>query len=282
MEKNKQNRVNITQYGDYRLFLKDLFASLKSQGHKISYQYCAKHLKTSKNYIKLIMDRKRHLSLDKVTKIAKLFKLSKFEKQVLFFLVLKGTVEDAEMVSYFDGVLGSLKSRQTLGHIDTMKESDPSSEVIYGDWLKLLLHSAVNLKGFKSDPEWMQQTLVEPFSSTELSSNFQDLLSRGLIVKKEDRYVQREFVFRRPSETDISAFQIFRLGLERSQRIVEQIEKFRPNQSYMMALAMTNKEYVEVRKKILELRDFMIEISKSNRECDQLFFTCNHIFAVSK
>ena len=107
-------RLDITTYRDYRILLKDLFEQRKSAKKNFSYQYCAKKLGTSRSYLKLVIDRKHQIKLDKVSSITRLFRLTEFETQYFTFLYLMNTTEDPGLNRYFDLALGVLRARQEI------------------------------------------------------------------------------------------------------------------------------------------------------------------------
>lgn len=270
----------IYDYEDYRGFLKQRFQELKKKNRKFSYQFCGNRLKTSKNYIKLILDGKRHTSLEKITAISKLFQLDNFESQYLLFLFLRAVVTDPALIDHFEAVLGGMKRRKKIGVLDH-KESAHVSEEIYANWEKWLVHSMVRLKDFDPDPATMRSKILEEIPVEKLRSTFEQLKKSKLIEKRGSRWDQNEFVFTTPSDSETSGYQIFQLGLKKASEFIAKVEKFRPNQHYMMTVAMDNESFEAVRAKFVELRNFIIEKSKQSKEPDKVFFTCNHIFGVT-
>lgn len=271
----------IIDYDDYRGFLKQRFQELKRKNKKFSYQFCGNRLRTSKNYIKLILDGKRHTSLEKITAISKLFQLDNFESQYLLILFLRAVVSDPALADHFEAVLGGMRRRKRIGALDH-RESAAVSEEIYANWEKWLVHSMVRLKDFDPDPPMMRSKILEEIPLEKLKSSFEELKKAKLIEKRGDRWAQNEFVFTTPSDSETSGYQIFQLGLKKASEFISRVEKFRPNQHYMMAVALDTESFEAVRTKIVELRNFIIEKSKQSKEPDQVFFTCNHIFGVTK
>jgi uncharacterized protein (TIGR02147 family) len=272
--------ADICEFADYRKFLQARFQQLKAKNSKFSYQFCASRLKTSRNYIKLILDGKRHTSLDKIEALSKLFKLDKFESQYMLYLFLRSSVKEPFLLEHFGAVLGSMKQRKLLGVLEH-RESRPETEQIYANWERWLVHTLVKLKGFDPDPQAMQKFTLEGIPASSLARAFEDLKRGKMVVKEEGKWRQSEFVFTRPSNSETSSYQIFHLGLKKAADFLDKVEKFRPNQHYMMAVGMDEKSFQEVRDKFVELRNFIIEKGKQAQEADAVFFTCNHIFRVA-
>jgi uncharacterized protein (TIGR02147 family) len=109
IEKNT-DAFEITQFDDYRDYLKSLFAKNRELNSKFSFQYCARRMGTSRGYLQQIIEKRRHLGLDNVPAVSRLFKLDSFEKEYLTFLVLYGQTKDLEIRVRFASILKGLRS----------------------------------------------------------------------------------------------------------------------------------------------------------------------------
>ena len=102
-----QNLLHEIDSIDYRDFVEYFFLRQKSQNRNLSYQNTATKMGTSKSYLKLVIDKKRHMSIEKVGKFCDVFKLSDQERQIFLFLFLRDTCSDKLIKEIFKTTLYS-------------------------------------------------------------------------------------------------------------------------------------------------------------------------------
>ena len=78
------------------------FYFLKENYEDVTFQSFANHAGTAKSYLKLVIEKERHVSLDKISVVSSFFKFSDFEKQCFTYLVIKNTCKDPEIETHFD------------------------------------------------------------------------------------------------------------------------------------------------------------------------------------
>ena len=139
------DRPEITSYSDYRDFLRDLFSFEKARRKPFSFQYCAKRLGTSKSYLKLVIEKRRQISMAKVSLIWKLFRLNEFEQQYFTLLFLRATAADARLEKHFDLILNRLKLRIQYAGAHEQRQSAPEKEAVFQSWLYMVIHSMARL-----------------------------------------------------------------------------------------------------------------------------------------
>lgn len=257
----------VYDYDDYRDFLGDTLNSWKLRDKKISFQYCAQKLSTSRSYLKLVVDKKRHVSMDKLSQICNLFKIEDLEKRYLLILFLKNTSSEKSLLKTFTDILTTMK-HDFNRDVDYKKHISDSKElIIYQGWLRLALHSLVRIKDFKMDPKWIWEVLKKPkyVSVENIQETLDEMIEEKLIIKddKSERWEPSEFITSTPSSFSLKPFDSFKIGLERTLELIDDIDNHKPRNFNMLLLALSDGEIERLHKKLFELRDFAISISKS-------------------
>jgi len=85
--------VNVKEFKfkDYRDYLKQIFQIKKNKNPHFSFQSFATKVGFTKSYLKMVIDKKRHVSVDKFLVVADYFKLSDDIKQYIVVQILSAT-----------------------------------------------------------------------------------------------------------------------------------------------------------------------------------------------
>jgi uncharacterized protein (TIGR02147 family) len=100
--------MEILDFEDYRDFIKQRLEKMRAENSFFSFQYCAKKMKTSKSYLKLVIGKKRHITLTKITALSELLKLTPEEQPYFVFLFLRDIAKDQVLREYFNTILLNL------------------------------------------------------------------------------------------------------------------------------------------------------------------------------
>ena len=101
--------IHIGQFPDYRDFLKEKFLFEKSKKYAFSLQFCADKLKVSKTFVKLVLDKKRHFSIDTIPSLWDLFKFDSKERLYFTFLFCRSISNNAQLKTHFDLILQKIQ-----------------------------------------------------------------------------------------------------------------------------------------------------------------------------
>ena len=282
-------KIQITDFQDYRDFLQAKLAKMKAQNRKFSFQYCSQKLGTTASYLKLVVSKKRHISLDRISKISALFKLNEFDRQYFTFLFLQNTTQDAELTQYFDGILSTLKHRKLVsGEAQEYKgPQQPAAREqshIFTSYLSQVLVEMARVAGFRADAAWIHSQICgEHLTMHEIESTLQTLFEKGLLEKCEDGSVKTPgFACGGPGIGDLDQFKSFKIGASQVMRVLDRVADFRPNMFYMMTLALSRDEWAAVKSEFVKLRDYMIETSRNSKNPDTIYFVSNNIFGATR
>lgn len=287
-EYHEGRSVKISNANDYRDFIKSRFDSLREANKKFSYQQAANSLGTTKSYLKLVIDKKRHMSLDKVIPLSTYFKLSPFETQCFIFLFLKNTAKNAAIKEFFSSVLASYlvigRSDRPFPKLDDMPEYKSATHC----WIQMAILELSKVKGFEANPKWIQDHLggAKVLSLEDSQRSLDILIEKNLLIKTEDAY-KSKFDMRPSSPTplDIADFKALMLtGLKRTEIAINQKGEsslHRPNRHHTYCLQLSHDEAAEVMKLSDEFAGKVLQIAENSKNAERLMFLSSHMFAIS-
>jgi len=138
----------IQTFEDYRDFLLNSYEVSKKVHTKRSYEYYARRSGLSKSFLILLFQKKRHLSLNKITKLALAFGLSEFEVAYLALMVCVAQIKDSETKKRFEKMRQSLKFEHAMLN-DSWKPRHSDTSTIAG-LLPVLLEPILQARTFKN------------------------------------------------------------------------------------------------------------------------------------
>jgi uncharacterized protein (TIGR02147 family) len=278
----------VSDFKDYRDFIKFRFEDLKKSDPNLSYQKVANRIGSTKSYLKLVIDKKRHMSLDKLLPLAKYFRLSTFETQFVIFLLLVATSKDPEVKEFFKSILASYqcfsRSKQTEFNLNKISDTKFASH----EWIQMAILELSSRPDFSAKAEWIHKKLGgNPILSLNQAQEAMDLLiAKRLLLKQNDgmKSRKRDYLWD-ASPFDLDDFQrMFLSGLKRAEIAILQKGKsslHRPNRHHSYCLTLSHEEVDKVMKLSEEFRDKFLEIAKNSKSHDRAIFVQCHAFAIS-
>lgn len=280
--------AEVSDFKDYRDFIKLRFEELKNSNPKFSFQKVASRIATTKSYLKLVIDKKRHMSLNKLLPLAKYFKLSAFETQYMIFLFLIATTKNTEAKEFFKSILASYLSFFRSKNLAYNLKDVPDFKSVSHKWIQMAILELSSNREFKANADWLHKKLGGDaiLLLKEAEDSLEFLIKNKLLVKSKDGFKRRSRNFLSdPSPFDIDDFQRMALsGLKRSELAVLQKGKsslHRPNRHHNYCLSLSHEEVDEVMKLSEEFRDKFLKIAKNSKAHERVIFIQSHAFAIS-
>lgn len=177
----------IENYTCYRQYLKDFYSYKKSNKNQFSYRQFAKQADIkSPNFLQLVMQNKRNLSLDKAQSVAKAMKLSSVESRYFIALVQRENAEnDDQKTKALRELMISVKSlcekKMPLAQKDLLRR-----------WYSLVVRELVVLKDFNEEPNWISQKMRGYIDSEQAEEIILDLMRSGFIKKVNGKWIQSD------------------------------------------------------------------------------------------
>ncbi|MGE4134017.1 MAG: TIGR02147 family protein [Bdellovibrionales bacterium] len=190
-----ENLAPLTQpdiygYHDYREFLRDWLAHLKS-AHGLSTRKIAKSSSVSESYLSMVLNGTRRLSIEQLDKLATALKLERSEHSYLQWLI---TVTDADSP---EDQLEALKKIQRFRQYQNLNPLEIETYRYLQHWYHVAIRELAQLPDFQLDPKWIQSRLRYKVSLGEIKSAVDFLVEHGFLsssgegkVAKPEKLVQ--------------------------------------------------------------------------------------------
>lgn len=170
---NEKEKVEISKYKSYRTFIRDWFR-LKKARRNFSFRQFSKLLGlSSPNYMQLVMNGERTLSLTLAKKVASVMKLSNPESEYFTTLVELEQSTDLAKKRTIEKKLAS-----SLRVLRTSWLSEAQKEIVEG-WQHMLIRELVFFPDFQMDINWMQDKVDALISIEEIERSVELLIKAG-------------------------------------------------------------------------------------------------------
>ncbi len=188
---------NIYNFSDYRDFLKDRYRQLKAADPVFSFRHFSKQAGFgSPNYLKLVMDGKRNLSVEAIGKFAKGLRLDNHESEFFRYMVEYNQCEHPSKKKVFEAKLLYLRE------LFKVKTLIPELYDYYHEWYHAAIREMVKKGPVKNDAATIGQNLVPAITAEEATGSVELLLKlgfvgqthEGMLVSKESTQVDESSV----------------------------------------------------------------------------------------
>ena len=175
------HHVDIFSFTDYRKYLRTVYADFKKNKRYFSYRYFSELAGFGgKNYLQMVMDGKRNLSLDSINKFCHGLHLSKreaayFETMVLF----NQTKSEEEKDRYFAQLIQLRPKTQIEGISEDQYEYLTNS-------LYVILREMSALPEFNENVEWIKKNLCHDTRPSEIKKALELLERLKLLVRDKN------------------------------------------------------------------------------------------------
>lgn len=172
---------NIYNFSDYRDFLKDRYRQLKEADPVFSFRNFSKAAGFgSPNYLKLVMDGKRNLSFDAISKFAKGLRLDNHESEFFRYMVEHNQCEHLPRKKVFEAKLMYLRE------LFKVKTLIPELYDYYHQWYHSAIREMVKKGAMKNEPAKIAQSLVPVISEEEAKESIALLQRLKFVACKGD------------------------------------------------------------------------------------------------
>lgn len=277
---------DLSDYMDYRIYLADFYRAKKDQTKMTlrPYSYAifsaAADIK-SPNYLKMIIEGKRNLSEDMISKFARACGFSKAQAHEFKLLVSFNQCEDPADRNYALKILSEYRVEQKLklGQLDRkVFEKVPN-------WVGWIIYAMIDQAEVTFQISELRELLRGKASENEIQQALDNLINSGELVRDE---VTGEIKKGKPSEVpdEIPSalvrklqMQLMYLGLE-SLYQDQAIER----EFGSLTLALTEKEFEEIKFKLRQLRKSLHKdnsIARMNSKGERVYQLNLQLFPVS-
>lgn len=269
---------NVFEYDDYRLFLRDSYGYLKAHSRHFSFRYFSKRAGfSSPNFLKLVMDGHRNLSLESIPKFVDALKLNKSEGEFFTHLVHFGQSRTAEERAEFAGKILRSKSFQK---IYPLKQAEFS---YYACWYYIAVRELVAFPKFREDHEWIASTILPAITALQAAQAIRDLETLGLLRRDETgRLVQNTRTVSTTNEVSSAAvISYHREMLRKASDAIETVHRSRREIS-AACIPVSEAMAAEIKRKIQEFRNEILALASQDESPDRIYQLNLQLFPMSR
>lgn len=185
-EKYSSLRPQIIHYTDYRKYLRDYYLFKKSLGTGFSFRQFSRLAGiSSPNYLQLVMNGKRNLSVKLAVKIAEVLLLSTSEKEYFTSMVEIAVADEQKQEN--------LRNKQSATLKKLVSKHVPQNKIrILNEWHHLIIREMTSLIDFQPSGQWISLKLRGLITAEQAEESLSIMITAGFLKVEENQYIQTE------------------------------------------------------------------------------------------
>jgi uncharacterized protein (TIGR02147 family) len=270
--------VHIFEYSDYRLYLRDFYASQKAKSAAFSHRAFSRRAGLrSSNYLSLVMKGERDLSSEMAPRFAKACGLVKSEAD--FF---------CDLVAYCQAKTTSEKQRwhERLARFRKFREAHRllgEQTAYHAHWYMPAVRELVTLPAFREDARWIAGALEPAISERQAGEALATLCRLGLLVRgKNGRLEQAQaLVTTGPGPLGHQIFVYHQGMLDLAKRALDHLPREERDIS-SLTLCVAESAWPLLKQRIRELRQELLQLAEQTRTPERVLQLNFQIFPLSR
>ncbi len=183
--------VALSNYQDYRLFLRDFYLSRKRVDQKFTYASFSRLAGIrSPNYLKLVTTGEKNLTEENVVRFAKALDLSGREFDYFEALVFFNQAKNALQREYYQKRMKVARERLET---DVGKVLQDYEFEMMGSWAHHALMVFTNVRNFVPWPKWIAAHFYDLISESEILQMMNQLFALGLLKNSKNGKIEQTF-----------------------------------------------------------------------------------------
>lgn len=272
MEDQSVQKPSVYDYLDYRSFLNDMIIYLRSRKLYSTRRFAKAAGFSCANYMKMIIDGKRHLSHSSAEKVAEQLKLRHRESEFLLLLIDFDKAQDIkERDEFFQEILKHKSFRQN-------RKIDAFQYEYFSKWYVIVLLEALRTDFRFAAPAVMAERLG--VSESELFKSLDLLFELGMIEKKAGHWKVKNESFQTSEElAHINARNFHKQMIDKASETVDKIAtEYRSLGA--ITIPLSSDQFQEVKKKFVQFTQDINAIYSQQKGSDAVYQINYQIFPV--
>jgi uncharacterized protein (TIGR02147 family) len=271
-------KIDIFEYDNYRVYLKDLYKFYKETKPQFSYRYFSQKAGfRSPNFLQLVIEGKRNLSPESIEKFTNALKLAK--KEAEFFRILVH-LNQARTVGEKKIYAEQLMQFRPFRYIHPLRQDQYR---YYTDWYNIPIRELTTLPEFSEDPAWVARRLIPSISPQQAQKALDLLLQLGLLKRDETgRLVQTDaFISTGDEVMSTSVANYHRTMIEKG---AEALDRFpMPDRDISsVTMALSDKNFREIKALIQRFRKELLAIADQDQDPEGVYQVNFQLFPLAK
>jgi uncharacterized protein (TIGR02147 family) len=265
-QKGGAQKPDLYSYFDYREYLKDLFAHLKSLKTGFTVMKLSKDAGLSGGYLNMVLAGKIKLSESAYLKLIPHLDLQPPEQN---FLRLLRIVADGESQ---EERLSAIEQLQKHRGFQRLNPEEVKTFQYMSHWHYIAIREMASLKGFRLDPLWIQKRLSFQVSLPEINEAINFLMTHryleadrdGKIVPPQQRLQCNEHIYK------AALTQYHRQFFELAAQSIDEVEKEERN-LLGHTIAFSQSRFAEIKKIFEDAMEKAIQLAQSETNKDVVY-----------
>lgn len=273
----KRTKLDIHRYTDFRAFLKDRLAELKSVDKKYSLRYLSDRVGlSSKSHLKMVADGSRNLSADVAGRLAKVIGLNSQETAFFMALVRYG---QAKSISEQQAALDDLRRKRKFLDVHRL---DLDHFDYLNDPLTLTLREMITFPDFQENFEWISERLPMQANEKRIRAALDKLLRLGLIIRDEGGSLAVSHVHH--GTGDVFKSVALKTFYEKTFSRASDSMKLSPEERHLggLTMAISRKSFETIVRRYREFISDVRTIVDEDDEADQVYQLVTGIFPLTR
>ncbi|MBN1307447.1 MAG: TIGR02147 family protein [Chitinispirillaceae bacterium] len=271
--------VNIFEYQNYRLYLKDYYNEQKSTKKYFSYRYFSNKAGINASaFLYYVIEGKRNLTKSSIEKISSTISHSKEERDYFENLVFFNQAKTiAEKAMHYSRIVECRKPFD-------IKTIDRDQYEFYSKWYHSIIREIACMIDFKDDFGLLGSYLVPPIGAKEAQSSV-ELLERLGLIERDDSGLYHPtdaVVGVRPAGEDVFVIEKFQLEMldlsRRSFDAVPRSERLSASTTFSISKATFDLFKLKTR----EFRKELLEIARLDSRADRVYQYTFNLFPATR
>ena len=258
--------LSLVSYSDYRLYLRGVFDAKKRVNARFSFRRFAEIVGfKSPNYLQMILDGRRNLSVETAGQISSKLKFSAPQRD--YFLAL---VQIEQAKSDQDKAEGERNRLLALKRI-VSKEIPAAQKEVLSRWYHLLVRELFLLPRHKPEAGWISEMLAGLISREEAAASIEMLCRSGFLVADGASYRVAEPVLQ-TDENQLQAVFMRQHHAELLQAWAKNLDKLAPGEQELgvLNIPINSAKIPELRRRIRQFQDEIVGFVQSEDEADRV------------
>lgn len=257
----------VYDYMDYRAYLKDYYTRAKQHTRHMSFRYLSRRAGfRSPNYIKLVMDGERNLSVEGAGKIAIALELKGEDEAFFLALVAFNQSDDHEERNAVYAKLATYKRFRQARRIDQAMFEYLSH------WFYPAIREMVARHDFVDDSAWIARQLHPQITPQQATRAMSLLLELELIARDEQGHYTRNDPHLTTGH-EVTSLAVGNYHRQMTSLAMESMQTVPASERYLSAMTMCVDEahFDALRVRILEFREEMLSLCEQSSAPDRVY-----------
>jgi uncharacterized protein (TIGR02147 family) len=271
------NQPVLSEYLDYRAYLKDMFSFMKKSNPHFSYRYFSRVAGfASPNFLQLVMSGKRNLTPESAAKICKGFNLKKSEREYFENLVWLNQSNNHEDKNHYYKKIVNLKGNPQV------RKLDKAAYEYFSQWYYPAVRELIVLGNRKWTPERITEAISPKITIKEAEKAIKALFELNLIsVNEEGEYRQNEAFLTTGPEVQSLAVANFHKSMMKLGTESIDAHSHEKRDITSLTVSIKSDRIVELKALLAKTRRDILKEYCSDNECDTVYQLNMQLFPLS-